>query len=79
MKITLISGSHRRQAQTLKVARHIQRALEDGGCEQTALVNLADNPLPLWDMGVWDGDEQWKQRLDPIRALDAHQGTTGLL
>jgi len=68
MKITLISGSHREQAQTLKVARHVQRMLDDGICEQTALVNLASNPLPLWDTGVWEGDEQWRQRLDPIRA-----------
>ena len=68
MKITLISGSHREQAQTLKVARHIQRTLDDGICEQTALVNLAGNPLPLWDTDVWEGNEQWQQRLDPIRA-----------
>lgn len=68
MKITLISGSHRQEAQTLKVARHIQRTLEDGICEQTALVNLANNPLPLWDTGVWDGDAEWARRLDPVRA-----------
>lgn len=68
MKITLISGSHREEAQTLKVARYIQRTLENGICEETALVNLASNPLPLWDMGVWDGDEAWARRLDPIRA-----------
>jgi NAD(P)H-dependent FMN reductase len=67
MKITLISGSHREEAQTLKVARHIQRALEDGICEQTALVNLASNPLPLWDTGVWDNEEEWTQLLGPIR------------
>ncbi len=68
MKITLISGSHREEAQTLKVARYIQRTLEDGICEQTTLVNLANNPLPLWDTGVWDGDEQWTRLLNPIRA-----------
>ncbi|MGB5474476.1 MAG: NAD(P)H-dependent oxidoreductase [Gammaproteobacteria bacterium] len=68
MKITLISGSHREKAQTLKVARHIQRTLDDGICEQTALVNLAGNPLPLWDTDVWEGNGQWQQRLDPIRA-----------
>ena len=68
MKITLISGSHREQAETLKVARYIQRTLEAGICERTALVNLAGNPLPLWDTGVWDGEAQWAQRLAPIRA-----------
>jgi len=68
MKITLISGSHREQAQTLKVARVVQRLLEDGICEETALVNLAGNPLPLWDTGVWDDEEPWTRQLDPLRA-----------
>lgn len=68
MKITLISGSHRAEAQTLKVARHIQRTLESGICEETALISLAGNPLPLWDTGVWEGDAEWKRRLDPLRA-----------
>jgi NAD(P)H-dependent FMN reductase len=68
MKITIISGSHREQAQSLKVARHIKAVLDDGMVEETALVNLANNPLPLWDMGVWEGEENWSRLLDPIRA-----------
>jgi NAD(P)H-dependent FMN reductase len=68
MKITVICGSHRAQAQSLKVARHVRNTLDDGICEETALISLADNPLPLWDMGVWDGDEKWPPLLDPIRA-----------
>lgn len=67
MKITVISGSHRSEAQTLKVAKHIRRRLEGGICDEVALVSLAHNPLPLWDMGVWDGDEKWPPLLDPIR------------
>ncbi len=68
MKITIISGSHREQAQSLKVARHIQSELDDGMAEETALVNLAGNPLPLWDMGVWEGEQKWSDLLDPMRA-----------
>ena len=68
MKITVICGSHREQAQSLKVAQHIRNTLDDGICEETALVSLANNPLPLWDMGVWEGDEKWPPLLDPIRA-----------
>lgn len=68
MKITVICGSHRAQAQSLKVARHVRNTLGDGICEETALISLADNPLPLWDTGVWDGDEKWPPLLDPIRA-----------
>ncbi len=68
MKITVISGSHREQAQSLKVARHIKATLDDGMVEESALVSLANNPLPLWDMGVWEGEENWSRLLDPIRA-----------
>ena len=68
MKITVICGSHRKEAQSLKVAKYIQRTLADGICDEAALVSLADNPLPLWDMGVWEGDAKWPPLLDPIRA-----------
>jgi NAD(P)H-dependent FMN reductase len=68
MKITVISGSHREQAQSLKVARHIKATLDNGMVDETALVSLANNPLPLWDMGVWEGEEDWSRLLDPIRA-----------
>ena len=68
MKITVICGSHRAQAQSLKVAKHIRHTLDDGICAETALVSLANNPLPLWDMGVWDGDDKWPPLLDPIRS-----------
>ena len=68
MKITVICGSHRREAQSLKVANDIQRTLADDICDEVALISLADNPLPLWDMGVWEGDAKWPPLLDPIRA-----------
>ena len=31
------------------------------------IISLAGNPLPLWDQGVWDGDEKWTTLLTPIR------------
>jgi NAD(P)H-dependent FMN reductase len=75
MKITVICGSHRSEAQSLKVAKHVQRTLAGGICDEAALVSLADNPLPLWDMGVWEGDEKWPPLLDPIRAeLESSDG-----
>jgi len=67
MKITVISGSNREQAQSLKVAGYIQRTLEAGICDKAGLVSLANNPLPLWDMGVWEGGEKWTELLAPIR------------
>jgi len=67
MKITIISGSHRANAQSLKVARVIQEILEAGICDEAPILSLADNPIPLWDQGVWDGDEKWQALLTPIK------------
>lgn len=67
MKVTIISGSHRPQGQSHKVAAFIQQTLLDGICDECAIVSLADNPLPLWDQGVWEGDEKWNTLLTPIR------------
>ncbi len=67
MKITIISGSHRNDSQSFKVANVIERSLKENQlCEETYLFNLAGNPLPLWDQGIWDGDPDWKTRLEPI-------------
>lgn len=67
MKVTIISGSHRPQGQSHKVAAFIQKTLLDGICDECAIISLADNPLPLWDQGVWDGDEKWNTLLTPLR------------
>jgi len=67
MKISIISGSHRKNSQSLKVAKFVQRTLEAGLCDETFLLSLGDDPLPLWDQGVWDGDAQWQERLTPIK------------
>ena len=69
MKISIISGSHRVTSQSEKVARFIEKTLQgERLCDETWLFSLASNPLPLWDEGIWDGDEQWQRRLQPISA-----------
>ena len=67
MKIAIISGSHRRNSQSMKVARHIEKTLQSGICEETWLYSLEGNPLPLWDEGVWDGEQEWLEILTPLR------------
>ena len=68
MKIGIISGSHRQDSQSEKVAQWIRRALlEEGHCEEAWLYSLKDNPLPLWDEGIWNGDAEWEARLAPLR------------
>lgn len=67
MKISIISGSHRKVSQSEKVARYIQRTLEEQRlCDETWLFSLAGNPLPLWDESIWEGHPEWKKQLEPI-------------
>ena len=67
MKIGIISGSHRPPSQSGKIARYIENALKQQGlCDDTWLYDLAGNPLPLWDEGIWQGDEQWQKILAPL-------------
>ncbi|RRQ21936.1 NADPH-dependent FMN reductase [Thiohalobacter thiocyanaticus] len=68
MKLTIISGSHRDEAQSLKVAKYVERTLQEKQlCDETHLISLSGNPLPLWDQGIWDKDPAWEERLNPIR------------
>ncbi|MFK7975325.1 MAG: NADPH-dependent FMN reductase [Halioglobus sp.] len=67
MKIGIICGSHRPASESGKVARHIEKKLlETNICEETWLYDLGGNPLPLWDEAIWEGDEQWQERLAPL-------------
>ena len=66
MKFFILSGSHRVEAQTLKVAKYLQTVLtrEHPGAE-THLYSLSGNPLPLWDEATGGApDALW----DPISA-----------
>ncbi len=68
MKITIVSGSHRPHSQSRKVADHIRKTLlEEGICEQAEIFSLENNPLPLWDQGIWEGEEKWETLLAPLR------------
>ncbi len=69
MKIGIISGSHRPDSQSSKVGRHIEQTLiQQELCESCWFYDLGGNPLPLWDEGVWDQDDQhWQPLLQPLR------------
>ncbi len=66
MKIGIISGSHRSPSQSEKVADYIQQQLAEAGVE-TWVYSLANNPLPLWEQGIWDNDPVWTSRLTPLK------------
>jgi NAD(P)H-dependent FMN reductase len=66
MKFFILSGSHRAEAQSLKVAKYINAVLsrEHPGAE-VFLYSLSGNPLPLWDEATGGApDALW----DPISA-----------
>ena len=67
MKITIVSGSHRQNSQSTKIAKAIKSALKTlKECDEASIFNLADNPLPLWEEGIWKAEKKWKSLLDPI-------------
>lgn len=66
MKITVISGSHRPNSESERVGKYIERELTKSGLATAHLFSLANNPLPLWDEGVFSGAEQWKKVWSPI-------------
>ena len=68
MKISIISGSHRNPSQSEKVARYLETTLSsDFDDIEPWVYALADNPLPLWDQTLWQDNEEWNQRLAPIK------------
>ncbi len=68
MKLGIINGSHRDPSQSMKVARFVERTLLDEKlADEVWSYDLANNPLPLWDQGIWDGDPAWQERLEPLK------------
>ncbi|MEO5342945.1 MAG: NAD(P)H-dependent oxidoreductase [Gammaproteobacteria bacterium SHHR-1] len=69
MKISIINGSHRHNAQSAKVAGFLAGQLEQLRlADEIWRFDLTDNPLPLWDEGIWSGDAKWQQLLTPLSA-----------
>jgi NAD(P)H-dependent FMN reductase len=73
MKFFILSGSHRAEAQSLKVAKYVQAVLthEHPGAE-THLYSLSGNPLPLWDEATGGApDALWNPISAELQAADA--------
>jgi NAD(P)H-dependent FMN reductase len=73
MKFFVLSGSHRAQAQTLKVANYVHQILakEHAGAE-VFFYSLSGNPLPLWDEATGGApDELWNPISEQLTAADA--------
>lgn len=76
MKLLIISGSHRQESQSSRVATYIADDLRQ--IDPTLVIDLLDlagNPLPLWDETVWDSESElagaWKPFRDRMRQAAA--------
>jgi len=70
--IAIIVGSHRKGSQSSRVGEYIAKDLARIDSSVTVdTIDLAGNPLPLWDESVWQGDSQltalWKPYRDRMR------------
>jgi NAD(P)H-dependent FMN reductase len=67
MQITIVSGSHRTHSQSSKVAKFCKKVLlAQFPSHSVSIIDLADNPLPLWDEGVWDKTPEWQKLWGPL-------------
>jgi NAD(P)H-dependent FMN reductase len=68
LKISIIAGSHRHESESARVGSHIEKVLHGLGVTTTYTLDLAGNPLPLWDEGAWAGEERRSNVWGPIEA-----------
>jgi len=69
VKISIVTGSHRKDSQSGKVGKYLEkRLLELDLCEKTYLLDLGNHEIPFWDEGVWQGEEKWQTIWKPIEA-----------
>ncbi|MDV6252601.1 NAD(P)H-dependent oxidoreductase [Vibrio sp. EA2] len=59
MKLSIISGSHRSNSYSLKVATYLQRLARLEEFQETQIMDLSVLDFPFWNEGVWNGSEQW--------------------
>ncbi len=75
MHIAIVVGSHRKDSQSSRVGAYVAKDLARIDPAVTVdTLDLAGNPLPLWDESVWQGDSQlaslWKPYRDRMRKAD---------
>ncbi|WP_252179328.1 NAD(P)H-dependent oxidoreductase [Endozoicomonas sp. 4G] len=69
MNLTIICGSHRKESQSTRIGHVLKKRVETLALfDQVDILDLAENPLPLWDESIWSGNEEWKSLLAPWRA-----------
>jgi len=59
MRIGIVVGSHRKESESGRVGRYLQRQLDAMDSVETWLMDLGKAPLPMWDEALFSGGEQW--------------------
>jgi len=68
MKLSIITGSHRKESQSAKVGNYIKKFLENTSLfKEIYFLDLAHSEIPFWDEGVWNKDEKWEKIWNPIK------------
>ena len=66
MHIVVIVGSHRAKSESSHVGGYVARDLVRIAPDVTVdVLDLAGNPLPLWDESLWQGDSPLAARWKP--------------
>lgn len=69
MKIAFISGSGRKESQSGKVIRFAEAMFrKDFPNAETFILDLGKTPMPLFDEGLWDKNEFWRETWGPTSA-----------
>jgi chromate reductase, NAD(P)H dehydrogenase (quinone) len=75
MKIGIIIGSHRADSQSTKVGKFLGSLLQAEKA-QIELIDLAGNPLPLWDETAWNPESDLAKQFAPyaesLKACDGY-------
>lgn len=66
MNVLIVSGSHRKNSQSLRVAHVVREACLEPGGHPVRVHDLASLGLPFWDEGIWDGEAPWPAILKPV-------------
>ncbi|MFK7983925.1 MAG: NADPH-dependent FMN reductase [Saprospiraceae bacterium] len=70
MNLTIVSGSHRLNSQSLKISNYLkEKTLELNLFDKITIIDLAQENIPFWDMGVWKEAVIWKENWHPIEAI----------
>ena len=70
--VVVVSGSHRLNSQSRKVADYVSKLLTDEFGVSSTSLDLSEANIPLWDEGAWESSPQWQSAWSPIASdLDA--------